>query len=190
MDYKMQNIKDHCQAVYEQYLSKPFTDHSLKWDWEYKTEGYTIPRPNHGLAHTLRVAYYAPMVLNAFQNSPNKKEAEQYIGLDKDLDKIQIALLFAVAARTNETGFSDNQAKYMKMRENCVEAFKKYAKELVPPVFNPEEIEQYGNVLYNFGAPDTIDPLSMIFKTCHNLIYLDALINIVPCILWMRLRRL
>ena len=165
----MHRLEEHCQFVYKTYLQHAYTDEDVREDWDLTEPGYVIQRPNHGLAHTLRVANYAPMVLAAFQNSPIEVEGAKYVGLEKDLDKIQIALLFAVVARKNERGFGDGRDKYLEMRGNCAEAFKEHAKKLNPRVFTTEEIEQYATALINFGDPEATDPLSMIFKACHNL---------------------
>lgn len=139
-------------------------------DWETKCNGVMINRPNHALAHTLRVANYAPYVIESlFNNAKNDVEKNAYKNLQHDLTKLQIALLFAVVGRENDWGFSDNSAAYMKFRRNSAEAFKKYVKTLNPPLFTAQEIDVYHQALIDLGNPDKQDHITKVMTTCHQL---------------------
>ena len=93
---------DVAQFVYNQYLSKPYTSTNIKDDWQYTHSNITIPRPNHGLVHTLRTASYVSLVVQAYNhfNQPPLTAT--------DTDHLQLACLFYVTGRENEASFGQD----------------------------------------------------------------------------------
>jgi hypothetical protein len=84
-----EELKKYGNIVFDNYLSKPYTNKSITIDWALSKDKMLSPddtsipdlsndnvinRPNHGLAHTLRVVSYVPMVINALiKNAQGKK---------------------------------------------------------------------------------------------------------------------
>ena len=82
-------------------LSKPFTDASFGVDWELRHQGQVVHRPNHGLAHTLRTAAYAPLIARLYiqHNGLSGAAAQEIVD---NLGWVQMALLFYVVGREND----------------------------------------------------------------------------------------
>lgn len=162
-----QNFQDAAQYAFDNYLSKPYTNESVKFDWDYKAEdGTVINRPNHGLAHSFRGANYAPVVCSYFKNFAKDKQDFQFS--DDEIKKIQIALMFRVAGRENDGGFTDDPDAYRRYQKNHGEAFKQYCNDN-PGIFTAEEVEKYADALQTYAVPGQNDPLKTILKACHNI---------------------
>tara|TARA_R110002110_G_scaffold415609_1_gene651420 strand:+ start:2172 stop:7853 length:5682 start_codon:yes stop_codon:yes gene_type:complete len=160
-------LKQAAQYVYDTRLSKVYTNTSCYWDWGYPDETTgPIWRPNHGLAHSSRGALYAPTVIQYFQEFAQDKE--HYSFSEADIEKIQIALMFRVSGRENESGYSDDPVAYAEYQKGHARYFKEYCQNY-PDIFTDEEVEKFAKVLQSYARPDSLDPLSLIFKTCHNL---------------------
>lgn len=63
-----------------------------------------IHRPNHGIAHSVRAAYSIPQLLSF--NAGHGKDFNPRLD-DKDVEKLQMMMLFSVVGRQDETGFAD-----------------------------------------------------------------------------------
>ena len=167
MSVTEQDFLKAAEYAYENFLSKPYTNQAVKFDWEYKAQdGTVINRPNHGLAHSFRGASYAPVVCAYFKQFA--KDKDQYQFSEDDIKKIQIALMFRVAGRENDGGFSDNPQDYMRYQKQHGAAFRKYCQDN-PGVFSPAEVEKYAEALETYAKPGEKDPLKVIFKSCHNI---------------------
>lgn len=148
-------LKEAASYVYKHFLSIPykkedclipsmFESHRLLTK---NTAGETIeiPRPNHGIAHSLRVAAYIPLIINFLKKYVNSKgqfshvvniESINHLTL-QDIHHLQIAALFSVVGRLDEVGFSTKNKKgeidesvikrYRYYRETSANAFAKYA---------------------------------------------------------------
>lgn len=64
---------------------------------------HIVHRPNHGLTHSVRVAYLITS-LHAFNQEHNK---DSKLLNDSELEKLQMMMLFSVVGRKDETGWSD-----------------------------------------------------------------------------------
>ncbi len=147
------------QHVYDEYLSKPYTSTNIKEDWQYTHNNVTIPRPNHGLAHTLRTASYVALVVQAY-NHFNKPPLAS-----TDTDHLQLACLFYVTGRENEASFG--QDGYLRYRQKSAEAFEKYIRNNLPQQFTEQEIQFYKQGIYD--AYGTSPPQYVILRICHDL---------------------
>lgn len=155
------------QYVYDNKLSQPYTNTSFPFDWAHATQEHgVIPRPNHGLAHSMRGAMYAPTVCRYFKEFAKDKENFQFT-MD-EVKKIQIALLFRVAGRENDAGYADDPVAYQRYQKQHAQAFRDYCDEH-PGIFTEQEKERYANALETYANPSENDPLKIIFKACHNL---------------------
>lgn len=168
--------------VYDVYLKHPYpneieptTGKMYKTlcsdDWELKCQGKCIPRPNHGIAHTLRGAFMIPILAQCYQSHcKNMNDAFNFVTSDaKTLKRLQIALLFAVVGRKNEMGFKDNAGIYMSFRYNCAKAFEKYARAHLSHLFSEKEIGEYSNLVLNFGDSGFSSARAFLMRQCHNL---------------------
>lgn len=153
-----------CQFVYDYYLSKPYTDAECLWDWTLDTERGTIQRPNHGLAHSMRVAQLVPVVANFLHT--HTKEATFDL-TPKQIQLLQIAALFSVVGRENEMGFSENQEKYSHFRLNSAIAFEQF----IRTAFNltEAEIRHYTNIVHKMGSPNEQSAEFKILDFSHKL---------------------
>jgi len=62
-----------------------------------------VHRPNHDTPHSIRVAAYIPVIQDLFSI-----KGDQYTLTDREIEKLQLMMLFSVVGREDETGFSDN----------------------------------------------------------------------------------
>ena len=161
MSSPLQSFKWHSIAkhVYDEYLSKPYTSNSIESDWEYTFEGLTIPRPNHGLAHTLRTASYVSIVVKTY-NFFNKASLTT-----TDINHIQVALLFYVIGRENEASFG--HPDYSKSRQKAADAFELYVKKYLVAQFTNDQTQFYKQGILN--AYGTSPAQYLIMRTCHDL---------------------
>jgi hypothetical protein len=150
---------DVAQFVYNEYLSKPYTSKSLQDDWQYTHSGVTIPRPNHGLVHTLRTAAYVAYVAHAYNlfNQPPITAA--------DIDHLQLALLFYVTGRENEAAFGNSE--YLRFRQKSADAFERYVRQNLPQQFTEQQLQFYKQGIYD--AYSTSPPHYVILRICHDL---------------------
>ena len=145
--------------VYDEYLSKPYTSKFIQDDWQYIHNGITIPRPNHGLVHTLRTAAYVTYVVHAYNlfNQPHLTA--------QDIDHLQLALLFYVTGRENEAAFGNPD--YLRFRQKSADAFERYIKQNHPQMFTDQKLQFYKQGIYD--AYSTSPPQYVILRLCHDL---------------------
>ncbi len=150
---------DAAHYVYNEYLSKPYTSKSIPTDWEFTHKDVTIPRPNHGLVHTLRTAAYVCLVVQAYNffNQPPLTSI--------DTDHLQLALLFYVTGRENEASFG--QDNYLKYRQKSVDAFEKYVRKNLPHQFTETQLQFYKKGI--FDSYSSSPPHYVILRICHDL---------------------
>ncbi|MBS0285734.1 MAG: hypothetical protein JSR17_00035 [Proteobacteria bacterium] len=182
--YMLDGTAKHIEFVYQKFLSKPYNRDLKKFDdndWNLKVEGKgKIERPNHGLAHTLRVTALVPLVhefLKAY--SPQK---ENFEALDaKTLKRCQYIALFKVIGRENELGFKDAQTLYeegatdvnlySKFKDNSRKALVDYTlhhhdKDI--DFRSKKELEQWHEYL-DSGNPNLPGEIAKILRIAHNL---------------------
>jgi len=130
--------------------------------------GKVVPRPNHGLAHTLRSIKLAPLVAKYYQRYANN--ADLFHFTKEDIYKIQVALAFFVVGRENEMGFQDNPAIYNEFRLNSAQAFKHYCQEHLMHLFKTQyEIDRYAGILLNYADPVNQSKEAVIIRQSHCL---------------------
>ncbi len=161
------NLQVAAQYAFDYRLSKPYTNRSCLWDWGYPSDlNGPIWRPNHGLAHSIRGAMYAPTVIDYFKNVTGDPDYDLSL---QEIEKIQIALMFRVTGRENDAGFSNDPVAYAEYQKGHAKYFREYCL-ANPGVFKDDaEIEKYANLLKTYANPNANSPLANIFKTCHNL---------------------
>lgn len=153
-----------CHYVYNHFLSKAYTDKEITWDWNLTTAEGTIERPNHGLAHTMRVAQMV-CVVTYFLSAHHK---DQGFDLDdRQIQLLQIAALFSVVGRENDMGFSDNPEKYMSFRLKSAQSFEAFAKRFLN--LSETELKHYTHIVYKMGNPTEQSPEFKILNFAHKL---------------------
>lgn len=154
-----------CDYVYHNYLSKAYTDTEIMWDWVLYTANGQIERPNHGLAHSMRVAHLIPVVAHFL--AQNTKDSGFNLS-EKQIQLIQISALFFVVGRENDCGFSDNSQKYMQYRLNSAKAFEQFARACLS--LTEEEIQHYTQLVYNPSNDiDALSPEAKVLNFAHIL---------------------
>ncbi len=185
------NFASIAAGVYQDYLSKPF--HGKTWfnrlriQTHLTCDGTKIYRPNHGLAHSIRVAHYIPYIWEYFKkNGVRNADGSDHYGFDKltelEVQKIQIAALFYVVGREDETGFRHSATRYNSYRAASAEKFRDYCKchDLIGDgkVFaNISDMEQYATFLHQgehgiieaIKHNQKINPLRILLSTAHEL---------------------
>jgi hypothetical protein len=175
--------------VYDNFLSQPFTMVNLpgspasNWDLFLDTPGRRVHRPNHGLAHTLRVAN-AVRVIGDMYNSRLPKNSQILAII---IHQWQFRALFSVIGRLNDVGFKESEEYQKKMglptsmyddfHKVALAGQKKYLKKGPLYVFNSPEAkaitrlplseqakyEKLGNEIYR--AAHNIDLMRCYDKT-------------------------
>lgn len=153
--------REAAQYVYNEFLSKEYASKVIPEDLEFTYQDITIPRPNHGLAHTLRVTSLVSFVVkayNAFNHPPVTSE---------DVEHIQLALLFYVVGRENEASFTSHKSEYLRAREKSATAFESYVKNNPEIKLTQERIHFYKQGILN--AYSTSPPQYIVIRICHDL---------------------
>ncbi|QRN04081.1 NAD-dependent ubiquitin ligase [Legionella sp. MW5194] len=145
-------LVEQADYVYSHHLSKAYKDTQLDaTDAELKQNSQVVHRPNHGLAHSLRVAASVPLVVEYFQQFAQPELRKQCLQLSGDeLKKVALCMLFSVSGRESDVAFKSNPQKYREYREQCALQFAAYAHKKMPS----EEIKKYMELIRNMGNPD------------------------------------
>lgn len=148
-------LVEQANYVYSHHLSKAYTDvHLDSTDAELERDGQIIHRPNHGLAHSLRVATYIPLVVEYFQQFAQPELKKQCLNLHGiEIKNLAICMLFSVSGRESDIAFKYNPQKYREYRERCALQFAAYAKKKMPS----EEIKKYMELIRNMGNPEYLN---------------------------------
>lgn len=140
--------------IYKHHLCNPYKDATLyPFDVQMTINKEIIHRPNHGLAHTVRVADYAKYIIDYFKTfakDDNFRTFCQNITPEKLLE-IEIALLFRISGRESEAGFRDDPKLYDQYRENGVNNFLRYAKLIG---MSPADQNKYAELIRHAGNPE------------------------------------
>lgn len=143
----------HVNFVFKNYLEKAYTEsYMYKADVNLKVHGCTIQRPNHGLAHTIRIANYLPAVIHFFSQHAKNAEFKAYCSsLTEGQQKmLQWVSLFLVSGRQSDLGFSDSKDLYRKYKRLSSENFIDYAVSLG---MNEQEIKRYAELIKHLNDP-------------------------------------
>jgi|GEM_PF-3047971 ankyrin repeat protein len=152
--------------VYNEYLVKPYTDtEALRGAYidqfgnshPYPKEGYLtkeegwIYRPNHGLAHNVRVMSNVSAVANLYAGGAYSKLFAGFTD-EKVIAQLEIVAAFFVACRESEEGWSpEPDSPYQRYRRASSKAFYAYAKKLNKEkdqrLFTDENLDLYTAVL-------------------------------------------
>jgi ankyrin repeat protein len=178
-------LREAAEYVYEKFLSKPYDnnlaqnrkdkkDHKDYFDGKLSKDlnlgkETNIFRPNHGIAHTLRVMNYIPFVIEFFLKHGKAEHpfTQQLVSLsEQDLHhfqrNLQMAALFSIVGRQDETGFGTkanndeedilNKKIYRGYREASAKAFDVYLKNIKPSLIeNEADINTWTSVVLVMG---------------------------------------
>lgn len=185
--------------VYNHFLSKPYTMVNLpgspasNWDVFLDTPNGRVHRPNHGLAHTLRVANAVRVIGDMY----NSRLPKNFKVPDIIIYQWQFRALFSVIGRLNDVGFKESEdyqkktglptSMYDDFQKVASAGQQKYLKKGSLYVFDspeakginklmPHERDKYaklGNEIYR--AAHNIDLMRCYEKSkFHNVIHLPA----------------
>ncbi|HAT1596449.1 TPA: NAD-dependent ubiquitin ligase [Legionella pneumophila] len=156
-------------------------------DWSLNTPSGLVPRPNHGIAHTLRVAQLVPVIaefLKAYSGDPKFQKLTQ-----KEIQKAQYMMLFSVIGRENDMSWTDanhyqqafKEAYNGKPSKHIYATFKENAKKgflnhvdtnkssLIPSLFSDESELQYWAEALDTGKPGISSASGILMALAHDL---------------------
>lgn len=157
------------QHVYENYLKMPYTNQKVKMDWNIALpDGTILERPNHALAHTLRVCMYIPHVITILNRiNPSFHQLEF---TNETVEKLQLAMLFAVTGRQNDGGRREaGETDYQTFRELSSLHFEECFTNDFKGIFTKDEVEYYKNLLFSRGSKEPSDVNDIIVTISHNM---------------------
>lgn len=160
----LEGLLKECQHAYKHYLSLAFTENWMDIDWELKTQYGIIPRPNHGLAHTMRVAHLIPTVAQALVHYNNRFNFS-----DREICIMQVSAIFSVVGRKNEAGFRDNETRYKAFKETSAQAFSAYVKKHQFLNMTENEIKLYSAFIFKSGEPGEDAPAAILLAIARKL---------------------
>lgn len=181
-----QQVSHALADAYTNYYSRPYQDTHIRARESVWTVGTVdIHRYNHGLAHATRKAFFIPFIIDYLLRH-GKDEIVQNLqglidseGVEKVIEKLQIAIIFEVAGRESECGSRDDLKTYTQYLENSSNAFRDYCykNDLVGEsrlFASDTEVELFANAIKNkyhnrFQDPDKIDVLTAILDIGHTL---------------------
>lgn len=154
------NLLPHVEYVYETFLKKPYAINPKDSEHLAKFGETEIPRPNHSLAHVVRTVSYLPnlvMFLSKHGNAQVRKFCNDMS--EKNMELMQIAMLFFVSGRQSEDSVKDNPENYKIFMQSRVENFAKYVAELNHArmgafSFSADEIKNFKYILSGAGDPE------------------------------------
>ncbi|GAB4226914.1 MAG: hypothetical protein Tsb0021_03340 [Chlamydiales bacterium] len=181
-----ENVKTALKYAYDECYSVPYKDTHIKpRELKKVFKGETVHRYNHGSTHTTRKVFYIPYVVEYFSRHANSHLAKQFkkelesSSLEDFIQKLQIAIIFEVAGRESEFGWSANDPTYDNYLKSSAEKFKAYCirKELVGKnkLFrNSEELERYALGIKEkypnrIKQEKDMDLVASILDTTHSL---------------------
>lgn len=163
----LEGLLNECQFVFIHFLSKDYTDTSYNGDWDHTTYfGKTLPRPNHNIAHVMRVAHLIPVVAQFLLAHGYYKFSQREINI------VQLTALFSVVGRQNEMGFKDMKESnlgYKLFKECSGQQFKNYVTQTQFLNMTPEEIELYSHNIMKMGEPGEDHPAAVLLALAHKL---------------------
>lgn len=168
----------------EKYLSNPYRDYtqpthpyidihgneqSYPKDRVLKKIQGEVYKPNHGLAHTLRVVRNVRDMVDWYSNENIHLDAQSrqyfaHFNTPEEIEKLEIVATFYVVGRDSEVSFRDNPEAYSRYRRASSKAFYDYAKTLMEPRFSQEELEYYAEILRDTYFDPKIDPPNLVSK--------------------------
>ncbi len=115
---------------------------------------YGINRPNHALAHHLRVVSYLDRVIEYFKNHAKEPAFRDYCENlhHKDIKIIKILLVFSKTGRECEVAFLENKALFLRYQKASVKNLTDFLAEQLR--YSSESIAFYAEVLKYMGDPD------------------------------------
>ena len=173
------------QRLYEQHLGQPYTQ-ALKAtcsdDWQLVvSKGERVHRPNHGLAHSVRVAYVVPLALRLLLQHHQRPIHSVPA---RDVHCAQYVMLFAVVGRENEISWTAATVLQDRLRHkgdpdapHLYEQFKETGKRVLreqlrtlPPTslqLTPQEQEAWVDAL-DIGKPQLQSLLGEAMRLAHD----------------------
>jgi hypothetical protein len=118
-----------------------------------------VHRPNHGLAHSLRVCMLVPIIAALFCD-----EKLSLPGYSSDIfdaatiEMLQVCCVFSVVGRQDESGWEDNPALYDEFHRTAGDAFRDYSLSISDGDVVTSEMTRYSTLVQFFSirlAPST-----------------------------------
>lgn len=174
----LEGLLEESQFAYDHYLSKNFTENWYQVDWELDTIHGLIPRPNHGLAHSMRVAQLV-LVVSQFLMHYDKS---RFNFASRDIHIIQLTAIFSVVGRKNDAGFKDmtpeHRGAYKGYKQASSEAFRNYVTEYKFLNMTEDEISSYSKNILNMGEPGENSPSAISLALAHKLDLLRCFMSV------------
>jgi Ran GTPase-activating protein (RanGAP) involved in mRNA processing and transport len=123
-----------------------------------------VHRPNHRLAHALRVCMLVPIVVSLFGAAHGITATA--------IEMLQVSSIFAVVGREDESSWNDDPKRYNEYRVASAKAFRDYAVSISGSNVETPEITHYAELVQYFLDPTYQkyhSQLYVIARICHNL---------------------
>jgi hypothetical protein len=161
------SLLEAAQDVYDTYLVKGYTLKDYTLDWSFSYNGKSIARPNHGIAHTLSTALYVPSVITFYiaTHEHNMSASDKQL-LRANIHWIQLAMLFFVVGRENESGSRESEEAYLRFRKNSADAFMQYVQSKKYPIA-ANLCQALKNAIYQASFEGS--HLNAVMKICHDI---------------------
>lgn len=163
----LEGLLEECQYVYDKYLSKPFIENWLLTDWKLTTHMGEIYRPNHGLAHIMRVANLVYIVAQFLMHYG------VFHFTERELIITQLTALFSVVERQNEAGFMtetpENARGYFDFKSDSANAFIHFTSQNCFLHMTKNEIYAYADNILEMGNSEKNSPTAILLTLAHKL---------------------
>lgn len=123
------DLKLAAQFVYDNYLKN---DYKRKMGLEDDEPYAGVCRPNHGLAHVMRQAYYVPFVLKFLNHFQGSDACAVYQVSQRRINTLQLKLLFAGCGRENEASNLNQDPYFGEVGPKSSQALRYFVNDHVP----------------------------------------------------------
>lgn len=163
--------------AYDKYLKNPYMDDDF-----YNRDG--IDRPNHALAHHIRVVSYTEPVIDYFKAHAKDEKFKNFCEnlSHHEIEIIKVLLAFSKTGRESEATalLPDGRLNplYQKYQEASTANLKKFMQDNMSSIVTNEEINEYAQVMRNMGDPDFSNKISGTGNAKERKIFINHIVSL------------
>lgn len=149
--------------VYQERLSKAYTMKrpGNAYDEDFRHQGKSIPRPNHGLPHVVRTVCYVPFATRMMAGGGTSPEV---------IHQMMLARVFFITGRENEVSHTENEAQYNQFRAASANLYRSYVAQNNDRLkYPPATIDFFASIINRHYDKYEDHLACKVLRACHDL---------------------